>query len=99
MARTKNTVAPAIAPGSTSPVEPGAEAVAVKSAADPAAVPSSEPGGAPPDSSVGTLIAATVVNLAGRYYEPGAALDDEYVARMGDAAIAELIEAGAIRVG
>lgn len=43
-----------------------------------------------------TLIAVTMVNLGGRYYEPGTVLPPDAVAAAGEAVIAALLEAGAI---
>lgn len=57
----------------------------------------SPPPSPPPGSRAAPLVAVTMVNLAGVYFEPGNELPAEQVATAGESAIAALLEAGAIR--
>ncbi len=51
------------------------------------------------DAAAAPLFAVTMVKLAGKYYEPDAQIEEARVEKAGDAVIAALLAAGAIREG
>jgi len=63
-----------------------------------AGAPNAAPPPNPTETDAVPLFAVTMVNLAGKYYEPGMQLEESQIAKDEDA-IPALLEAGAIREG